>query len=64
MILIVLNAKKKSANVFMEDLMIEDYMDDMDYQASLIDFEDEETIEYNTAAIKKLLNREKDGKED
>lgn len=56
--------KKKSANVFMEDLMIEDYMDDMDFQASLIDFEDEETIEYNTAAIKKLLNREKDGKED
>lgn len=53
--------KKKSSNVFKEDLMIEDYMD---FQASLIDFEDEETIEYNTAAIKKFLNREKDGKED
>lgn len=56
--------KKKSSNVFKEDLMIEDYMDYMDFQASLIDFEDEETIEYNTAAIKKFLNREKDGKED
>ena len=44
--------------------MIEDYMDDMAFQASLIDLEDEETIEYNTAAIIKLLNREKDGKED
>lgn len=41
--------------------MIEDYMA---FQASLIDFEDEETIEYNTVAIKKFLNREKDGKED
>ena len=56
--------KKKSSNVFKEDLMIEDYMDYMDFQASLIDFEDEETIEYNTATIKKFLNREKDGKED
>ena len=53
--------KKKSSNIFKEDLMIEDYMD---FQASLIDFEDEETIEYNTVAIKKFLNREKDGKED
>ena len=44
--------------------MIEDSMDDMDFQDSLIDFEDEETIAYNTAAITKLLNREKDGKED
>ena len=39
-------------------------MDDMDFQASLTDFEDEETVEYNSAAIKKLLNRKKDGKED
>ena len=53
--------KKKSSNIFKEDLMIEDYMA---FQASLIDFEDEETIEYNTVAIKKFLNREKDGKED
>lgn len=36
----------------------------MDLQASLIDFEDEETIEYNTKAIMKLLNRDKDGKEE
>ena len=47
-----------------EDLMIEDYIDDMELQASLIDFEDEETIEYNTKAIMKLLKGAKDGKEE
>ena len=57
-------SKKKSANKVFEDLMIEDYMDDMSLQASLIDFEDEETIESNTKAIIKLLNRDKDGKEE
>ena len=57
-------SKKKSANKEFEDLMIEDYMDDMSLQASLIDFEDEETIESNTKAIIKLLNRDKDGKEE
>jgi len=48
----------------LEELMIEDYMDDMELQASLTDFEDEETIEYNTKAIMKLLKGDKDGKEE
>ena len=56
--------KKKSSNTAIEELMIEDYMDEMDLQASLIDLEDEETIEYNTKAIMKLLNGNKDGKEE
>ena len=56
--------KKKSSMGVFEDLMIEDYIDDMELQASLIDFEDEETIEYNTKAIMKLLKGAKDGKEE
>lgn len=56
--------RKKSVNKVSEDLMIEDYMDDMNLQASLIDFEDEETIKYNTKAIMKLLNGDNDGKEE
>jgi len=56
--------KKKSSIGVLEELMIEDYMDDMELQASLIDFEDEETIEYNTKAIMKLLKGDKDGKEE
>lgn len=56
--------RKKSVNKVSEDLMIEDYMDDMNLQASLIDFEDEETIKYNTKAIMKLLNGDNNGKEE
>lgn len=56
--------KKKSVNKVFEDLIIEHHMDDMNLEAYLIDFEDEETIEYNTKAIMKLLNRDKDGKEE
>mgnify|MGYP000792579005 FL=1 len=56
--------KKKSSMGVLEELMIEDYMDDMELQASLTDFEDEETIEYNTKAIMKLLKGDKDGKEE
>ena len=56
--------KKKSSMGVFEDLMIEDYIDDMELQASLVDFEDEETIEYNTKAIMKLLKGDTDGKEE
>ena len=55
---------KKKRKMKSVNKVFEDYIDEMDLQASLIDFEDEETIEYNTKAIMKLLNRDKDGKEE